>query len=321
MKAIRIHEYGGPEVLTYEDVSLPEPGVGEARLRMEAVGVNYIDTYHRSGLYPSNLPFTPGMEGAGVIDELGPGETRFRTGDRVAYCMVRGSYADYSIVPLNLLVPLPEGTDTKLGAAALLQGMTAHYLVHSTYPVKEGDVMLLHAAGGATGLLVTQMAKRLGATVYGTASTDEKLELAKEAGADEVIPYTRVDFEDEIKRLTDRKGVDVVFDSVGKTTFEKSLACLKPRGMLVFFGQASGAVPTFSPTLLAPKSLYLTRPMLGDHVRERSDLERRANDLFSWIADGSLKIRIGGEFPLADAPEAHRRLQDRARVGKLVLIP
>ena len=321
MKAIRIHEYGGPEVLAYEDVSSPEPGVGEARIRMEAIGVNFIDTYHRSGLYSSNLPFTPGMEGAGVIDEIGPGETRFRRGDRVAHCMVKGTYADYTIAPLNLLVPLPEGVDTRLGAAALLQGMTAHYLVHSTYPLEEGDVMLLHAAGGATGLLVTQMAKRLGATVYGTASTEEKRRLAKEAGADEVIPYTEVDFEEEVKRLTDGEGVDVVFDSVGKTTFEKSLACLKPRGMLVFFGQSSGAVPTFSPTALAPKSLYLTRPMLGDYVSDRTELEWRASDLFSWIADGSLKIQIGGEFPLADAPEAHRRLQDRARVGKLVLIP
>jgi len=321
MKAVRIHAFGGPEVLTYEDVPLPEPGVGEARIKIEAIGVNYIDTYHRSGLYPSNLPFTPGMEAAGVIDELGPGETRFRVGDRVAYCMVRGTYAEYAIAPLNSLVPLPEGVDYRLAAAALLQGLTAHYLVHSTYPLKKGEVMLLHAAGGATGLLIVQMAKRLGAIVYGTASTQEKQRLAREAGADVVIPYTQIDFGDEVKRLTDGKGVDVVYDSVGQTTFDRSLACLKPRGMMVLFGQSSGAVAPVSPSLLASKSLYLTRPMLDDYIRERAELEWRAGELFSWIAAGSLQIRIGGEWPLAQAAEAHRRLQDRERVGKLLLIP
>ena len=321
MKAVRVHEYGGPEVLKYEEVSMPEPGVGEARIKIGGVGINFIDTYQRSGLYQGELPFIPGMEGAGVIDKLGPGETTFREGDRVAYCMVRGTYADYAIAPLSLTVPLPDGVDVKLGAAALLQGMTAHYLVYSTYPVKAGDVVLLHAAGGATGLLVTQMAKRLGATVYGTASTEEKRRLATEAGADAVIPYTDVDFETEVKRLTGGAGVDVVFDSVGEPTFEKGLACLKPRGMMVFFGQSSGKLPTLTPKVLAPKSLYLTRPMLGNYIADRAELEWRAGDLFSWIADGSLKLTIGGEYPLADAAEAHQRLQERARVGKLILIP
>jgi NADPH2:quinone reductase len=235
--------------------------------------------------------------------------------------MVRGSYAEYAIVPLSLLVALPDGVEMRVAAAALLQGLTAHYLVHSTYPVKKGNTLLVHAAGGATGLLVVQMAKRLGATVYGTASTDEKLRLAQEAGADEVIQYTKADFEREVMRLTDGDGLDVVYDSVGQATFDKGLDCLKARGMMVLFGQASGPVPPFDLRGLMPKSLFVTRPSLGNYVADRSELERRADELFSWILNDSLKIRIGDEFPLSEAAEAHRQLQDRSRVGKLLLIP
>ena len=321
MKAIRIHNHGGPEVLKYEEAPLPEPGPGEARIKLAAIGVNYIDTYHRTGLYPSSLPFTPGMEGAGTIAALGPGESPFRPGDRVAYAMTKGSYAEYAVVPVHTLVRLPDDVDFRLGAAVMLQGLTAHYLTHSTYPLKEGDTVLLHAAGGATGLLLTQMAKRLGATVYGTASSDEKLRLAREAGADVVIRYTDVDFEEEVKRLTDGTGVDVVYDSVGKATFEKSLNCLKTRGYLVLFGQSSGAVEPVRPTILAAKSLYLTRPVLSHYVQHRAELEQRSRDLFSWLADGSLHVRIGLELPLSEAQEAHQRLQDRSRVGKILLIP
>jgi len=321
MKAIRIHAYGGPEALIYDEVPIPVPGPGEARIKIAAVGVNYIDIYHRSGLYQSTLPFTPGMEGAGAIDALGSEESGFHTGDRVAYAMVKGAYAEYAIVPIDKLVALPEDVDFRLGAALALQGLTAHYLTHSTYPLKKGDTLLLHAAGGATGLLVAQIAKRLGATIYGTVSTAEKAQLAKESGVDEVIMYTQVDFEPEVKRLTGGRGVDVVYDSVGQATFDKSLACLRPRGYMVLFGQSSGPVPPVSLSILGPKSLYVTRPMLGDYIKDRAELSWRAKDLFSWVADGSLKVRIGAEFPLAQAPEAHRQLHDRERIGKLLLIP
>lgn len=321
MKAIRIHAYGGPDALIYDDVPMPEPGPGQARIKIAAAGVNFIDIYHRSGLYQSDLPMTPGMEGAGTIDALGPGQTAFRTGDRVGYAMVKGSYADYALVPVDKLVALPDNVDFRLGAAITLQGLTAHYLTHSTYPLKKGHTALLHAAGGATGLLVAQMAKRLGATVYGTVSNDEKARLAVESGVDEAIIYTRVDFEQEVKRMTGGSGVDVVYDSVGQDTFDKSLACLKPRGYMVLFGQSSGPVPPFNLRSLAPKSLYVTRPMLGDYISDPAELDWRAQDLFAWVADGSLKVRIGGEFPLAQAPEAHRQLQDRERIGKLLLIP
>ena len=321
MKAIRIHAYGGPEVLAYEDAPLPEPGTDEARVKLAAIGINFIDVYHRTGLYPSAFPFTPGMEGAGTIDALGPGETKFRTGDRVAYAMVKGAYADYAVVPFDKLVALPHNVDFRLGAAVMLQGMTAHYLAYSTYPIQKGDAVLLHAAGGGVGLLLTQVAKRLGATVYGTASTEEKSRLAKEAGADEVILYSEVDFEQEVQRLTAGQGVHVVYDSVGQATFERSLRCLKPRGYLVLFGQSSGMVAPISPSILAKGSLYLSRPMLGDYIQDASELEWRARDVFTWLADGSLTVQIGGEYPLSQAAEAHRQLESRIRIGKLLLIP
>jgi NADPH:quinone reductase len=321
MKAIRVNAYGGPEVLRLEDVPLPEPGPGEVRVQLKAIGLNFIDNYQRSGLYPIPLPFTPGMEGAGVVDKLGPGVTGVREGDRVSYAMARGSYAEYHVVPARFLVALPTGVDFRLGAALTLQGLTAHFLTHSTYAIKPGDVVLLQAAGGALGLLVTQMAKALGATVYGTVSTDEKERLARESGADEVIRYTQVDFAAEVKRLTGGAGVNVVYDSVGKDTFEGSLACLKPRGMLVFCGQASGPVPPMAPSALAGRSLYLTRPMLGDYIQTREELQSRADEVFASVAAGALQVRIGGEYPFAEAAAATRALSDRARIGKLLLIP
>jgi NADPH:quinone reductase len=321
MKAIRIHAPGGPEVLQYEDVPLPEPGPGEVRVQLKAIGINYIDVYQRTGLYQHALPFTPGMEGAGVVDKLGPDVTDTpRVGDPVSYSMIIGSYAEYAIVPADKLVDLP-GADYRLGAALTLQGLTAHYLTHSTFPLKQGHTVLLHAAGGGVGLLLAQMAKAQGATVYGTVSTDEKARLAREAGVDEIIRYTQVDFVAEVKRLTGGRGVDVVFDSVGKDTFDGSLASLRPRGMLVLCGQSSGAVPAMSPSVLAGRSLYLTRPMLDAYIQTRQELQSRSNNVFDSVAKGRLKVHIGQEFPLAEAAAAHLALQDRNRVGKVLLIP
>jgi NADPH2:quinone reductase len=322
MKAIRVNEYGGPEVLSYEDISVPEPESGEVRVKIEAAGVNYIDIYHRTGLYKSRLPFTPGMEGAGVVDATGPGVDEQRAGDRVAYAMSQGSYADYAIVPAWRLVPVPADIDFRSAAAVMLQGMTAHYLTHSTYPLHNDDTALVHAAAGGTGLLLIQMAKQRGARVIGTVSTQEKAALAREAGADEIILYTQSDFEAEAKRLSDGQGVDVVYDSVGQTTFEKSLNCLKPRGYLVLFGQSSGPVPPFDPGVLSAKgSLFLTRPSLANYTATRQELLDRANDIFTWIGSGQLKLRIEQTFPLAQAAEAHRQLSGRKTTGKLLLIP
>jgi len=322
MKAIRIHQYGGPEVLSFEDIPTPEPKEGQARVRVEAIGINYIDIYHRTGLYPNNLPFTPGMEAAGVVDAVGPGVSQVSTGDRVAYAMEIGSYAEYSLVPAWKLVPLPDAVDAQMGAASMLQGLTAHYLCHSTYPLKQADVALVHAAAGGVGLLLIQMARRLGAKVIGTVSTREKAMLAKNAGADEVILYTEVDFEEMAKKLTGGRGVDVVYDSVGKTTFDKSLNCLRPRGYLVSFGQSSGAIPPFNPGVLAAKgSLFLTRPTLAHYAANRQELLGRARDLFNWIASGELKLRIHDVFPLSSAAEAHQELEGRKTTGKLLLIP
>jgi NADPH2:quinone reductase len=322
MKAIRIHEQGGPEVLRYEEVPVPAPGEGEARVKVEAAGVNFIDIYQRIGLYRVNPPFTPGSEAAGVVDAAGPGVTDVKPGDRVAYAMQLGAYAEYAVVPASRLVALPPSINTRTAAAVMLQGMTAHYLTHSTYPLKRGETALVHAAAGGVGLLLVQIAKRLGATVFGTVSTEEKAHLAREAGADQVIRYTDEDFEAAVKRLTGGRGVDVVYDSVGKTTAEKSMNCLRPRGYLVLFGNASGPAPPVDPlTLMAKGSLFLTRPGLAHHTSTREELLERSRALFDWIASGDLKVRIAATFPLAEAAEAHRQLEGRSVAGKILLLP
>ena len=323
MHAIRIHEHGGPEVHRYDEVPTSEPGPGETRVRVEAAGLNYIDIYHRTGLYPSaNMPFMPGMEGAGVVEAVGPDVTEVSVGDRVAYAMHQGSYGESAVVPSWLLVPLPDALDTQSAAAAMLQGMTAHYLTHSTYPLGTGDTVLVHAAAGGVGLLLIQMAKTLSTRVLGTVSTAEKAQLAKTAGTDEVILYTQTDFESEVTRLTDGHGVDVVYDSVAKTTFDKSLNCLRPRGYLVLFGQSSGSVPPFDLSRLSSNgSLFVTRPSLAHHAASREELMSRAGDLFRWIAAGTLKLRIDRTFPLQDAAAAHRALEGRQTAGKVLMIP
>lgn len=322
MKAIRVHENGGPEALRYEEAPPPEPGQGEARVKIEAAGVNFIDVYHRSGLYPGRLPITPGMEGAGVVDAIGPDVSDLKPGDRVAYAMHQGSYAEYAVVPAWRLVPIPESVDARSAAAVMLQGMTAHYLSRTTYPIQPGDTALVHAAAGGVGLLLVQMAKQRGARVIGTVSTEEKARLASQAGADEVILYTQVDFETETKRLTHGAGVNVVYDAVGVTTFDKSLNCLKPRGYMVLYGASSGPVSPLDPQVLNAKgSLFLTRPTLGHYVADRSELLSRAGDLFEWMAAGELQVRIDQTFPLSEAAEAHRYLEARRTKGKLLLIP
>ena len=322
MKAIRIHSPGGPEVLTYEDIPMPEPKAGEARVKIDAIGVNFIDVYHRTGLYPLKTPFTLGVEGAGIADAVGDGVTEVKKGDRVAYAMIPGSYAEYAIVPAAKLVPVPESVDTKTAAATMLQGMTAHYLTRSAYNLKKGDTALVHAAAGGVGLLLVQAAKMVGARVIGTVSTETKAELARQAGADEIILYTQSDFLAEVKTLTDGRGVNVVYDSVGATTFEKSLDCLRPRGYLVLFGQSSGPVAPFDPGKLAGKgSLFLTRPSLAHYTLDRAELLERSGDLFSWIQSGKLKPRIEKVIPMKDAAEAQRQLEGRKTTGKIVLIP
>lgn len=322
MKAIRVHSYGGADQLVYQEVEKPEHRPNEALVKIDAIGVNFIDVYHRTGLYPLPLPFTPGSEAAGTVESVGSEVSDIAVGDRVAYAMAVGSYAEYAAVPAARLVKLPEGMDAQTGAAAMLQGMTAHYLSTSTYPLKSGDTALVHAAAGGVGLLVIQMAKRAGARVFGTVSTAEKARLAREAGADEVILYTQQDFQQEVRRLTDGKGVQVVYDSVGKTTFMKSLDSLAPRGVLALFGQSSGSVPPFDAALLAQKgSLYLTRPSLANYVLTREELLWRASDVLNWITTGELKLRIERRFPLSEAAEAHRQLEGRATTGKILLMP
>ena len=322
MKAVRIHNYGGPEVLKLEDIPNPQPKPGEARVRIEASGINFIDIYQRIGLYPLQTPFTLGMEGAGVVDAVGEGVTEVKTGDRVAYAMISGSYAEYATVPAIKLAPLPANLDSKSAAALMLQGMTAHYLTHSTYPLNKGETALVHAAAGGVGLLLVQIAKMRGARVIGTVSTEAKAQLAIQAGADEVILYTQSDFLADTKRLTGGAGVDVVYDSVGATTFEKSLDCLRPRGYLALFGQSSGPVPPVDPAKLAAKgSLFLTRPSLPHYTLNRAELLKRAGDLFDWTASGKLKLRIDRVFPLSEAAEAHRLLESRKTTGKVVLVP
>ena len=322
MKAIRVHQYGGLEALKYEDVPVPTPGTDEARVKIEAVGVNFIDIYHRIGRYQGSLPLTLGQEAAGIVDAVGSNVTDVKPGDRVAYASVQGSYAEYAITPTWRLVPISAGVDSQQAAAVMVQGMTAHYLTHSTYPLKAGEAALVHAAGGGTGQLLVQIAKRRGARVIGTVSTEEKARLAREAGADEVIIYTQTDFETEVKRLTNNIGVDVVYDSVGKDTFDKSLNCLRRRGYMVLYGQSSGSVAPVDPqTLNAKGSIFLTRPFLAHYTADRAELLGRVNDLFKWIAAGELKVRVDKTFPLAEVAEAHRYLEGRHSKGKILLIP
>lgn len=322
MKAIRIHEVGGPEAMKLEDVPRPDPGPGEARVRLEAIGVNYIDTYHRTGLYKVPLPFTPGMEAAGVVDAVGPDAKDVGGGDRVAYAGALGAYAEQAVVPAEKLVPVPEGVETKDAAAAMLQGLTAQYLARSTFPLKPGHTVLIHAAAGGVGLLLVQVAKHLGARVLGTVSTEDKARAASEAGADHIILYRETDFADEVKKLTDGRGVDVVYDSVGKTTYEKSIACLALRGMLVLFGNSSGPVPPIDPlTLSTAGSIFMTRPTLFHHVATRDELLSRSKELFSWLKSGTVRLTIDRSLPLAEAGQAHRLLEGRKTTGKLLLIP
>jgi NADPH2:quinone reductase len=323
MRAIRVHEFGGPEVMKLETVDDPRPGPGEALVRLDAAGVNFIDIYFRKGLYKPALPFTPGSEGAGTVVALGEGVgvTMPRIGDRVASTNFAGSYAELSLARADRLVALPEGVSTRQGAAAMLQGMTAHYLTTSTYALHAGDRCLVHAAAGGVGLLLTQMARRIGATVIGTVGSEEKAELARAAGCHEVILYTRQDFVAEVKRITNGAGVHVVYDSVGATTFLKSLDCLVPRGMMALFGQSSGPVAPIDPQLLNQKgSLFLTRPTIGNYIATPEELRWRAGDLLGWIRDGSISLRIDREVPLAHASEAHRALEGRRTTGKVLLV-
>ena len=322
MKGIRVHATGGPEVLRYEDIPDRSPGVGEVLVRLEAVGVNFIDVYQRTGLYTRPLPFTPGLEGAGVVAGVGPDVTGLAVGDRVAYPGVPGAYAEFAVAPAARVVKVPEGIDARTAAAVMLQGITAHYLVHSTYPLRSGEWALVHAGAGGVGLLLIQMAKRIGAHVIGTVSTEAKADLARAAGAEHVILYTQQDFEVETKRLTEGRGVQVVYDSVGKTTFDKSLNVLAPRGYMVLFGQSSGPVPPFDPQMLNTKgSLFLTRPTSAHYIATREELLKRAGDLFAWIKAGRLTVRIERLLPLAQAAEAHRLLESRQTAGKVLLTP
>ena len=323
MKAIRVNEYGGPEVLSYEDVSVPEPGPGEARIRLAASGVNYIDTYQRSGVYQVDLPLTLGLEGAGEVEAVGEGVEEISPGDHVAFAMVPGSYAEYVVAPAERLVPFNVTlVEARVAAAVMLQGMTAHYLTHSAFPIEEGQTVLVHAAAGGVGLLLCQIAKMRGATVVGTTSTEEKARLAKDAGADEVIPYTQQDFVEEIERITNGEGVHAVYDSVGKDTFDGSLDSLRTRGYMVLFGQSSGQVPPFDLQVLNQKGgLFITRPSLAQYTATREELLWRAQSLFSWIGQNNLNVRIGGTYRLSEADQAHRDLEGRKTTGKLILLP
>ncbi len=322
MKAIRVHTTGGPEVLRLEEVPVPVPGAGQIIVRVEAAGVNFVDVYHRKGLYPAALPFTPGREAAGVVERVGEGVTTCRVGDRVASESLIGGYAEYALAEAERVVPLPDEVGSRVGAAVLLQGLTAHYLAISTYPLRSGDTCLVHAAAGGVGLLLCQIASRLGARVIGTVSTEEKARLALEAGAHEVTLYTRDDFPVETKRLTRGAGVQVVSNSVVPKTLKKKLDCLAARGVMVLFGQSSGPVGALDPQLLNQKgSLFLTRPTLAHYVLTRAELVQRTEELLGWVADGSLSVRIGLETPLAAAAEAHIELEARRTTGKILLVP
>lgn len=322
MKAIRIHELGGPEVMRYEDVPLPEPGPGQVRVKVVATGLNYIETYQRSGLYQVALPFTPGGEFAGTVDALGSGVSGWGVGDRVATASGSGGYAEYALAPAEKLVALPAGVGFNEAAAAMLQGMTAHYLAYSTYPLRAGDTCLVHAAAGGVGLLLTQIASKIGARVIGTAGSPAKAELAYAAGASDVILYRDEEFAPKVRALTGGRGVDVVYDSVGKDTWDGSIDCLRPRGMMVSFGNSSGAVPPISPlTLSAKGSIFLTRPVLWAYIATPEELAWRAGDLFARMAADDLKVRIDRRFPMAEAAAAHSALQGRETAGKVLLIP
>jgi len=320
--AIRVHQTGGPEVLRYERVEQPSPGPGQALVQVEAAGINFIEIYQRTGRYKVALPFTPGSEAAGRVIEVGAGVSGVKVGDSVASQNFAGSYAEYALAPAERLVRLPAGVTPRVGAAVMLQGMTAHYLACSTFPLAPGHTCLVHAAAGGVGLLLCQIARRRGARVIGTVSTEEKAALAREAGAHEVILYTRQDFATETRRLTGGAGVQVVYDAVGSTTFAKGLDCLAPRGMMVLYGQSSGPVDPVDPQTLNQKgSLFLTRPTIAHYAATTAELMERASAVLGWVADGSLKVRIGHEFPLAAAAEAHTELESRRTTGKVLLIP
>jgi NADPH:quinone reductase len=322
MKAIQVPKTGGVEVLTLVDIPSPKPKPNEVLVKIAAAGVNYIDVQHREGRYPVNPPFILGQEASGVVSEMGSDVKDFKPGERVAYTGIMGAYAEFEAVPADRLVRLPAGITDHQAAAAMLQGMTAHYLTHSSYPLKKGDIALIHAAAGGVGLLLVQMAKNLGARVIATVSTEEKAKLAREAGADDVIFYTKQDFEIETKRLTDGMGVHVIYDGVGKTTFDQDLNVLRPRGYLVLFGASSGPVPPFDLNKLAQKgSLFVTRPTLGHHIASHEELQQRASDVLNMISSGKLKLRIEHLYPLKEAQQAHRDLEGRKTTGKLLLIP
>ena len=322
MKAIQVKHTGGPEVMELVDLPVPVPKANEVVVKLAASGINFIDVYHREGRYKVPLPFTPGQEGAGTVTAVGADVTSVKVGDRVAWCHLLGAYAEYSVVAADRLVPIPAGVTDQQAAAAMLQGMTAQYLAYDTYPLKRGETALVHAAAGGVGLLLTQMAHNIGARVIATVSTDEKAKLARDAGADEIIFYTKSDFEADTKQLTGGKGVDVVYDSVGKTTFEKGLNILRPRGMMVLYGGSSGAAPAIDPIILTQKgSLYLTRPSLGNYVATREDLVARSSAVFGMITSGKLKLRIEYTYPLSEAQQAHRDLEGRKTTGKLLLLP
>src|ERR1039458_2375885 len=322
MKAIQVRQVGGPEAMEVAELPVPQPKANEAVVKLAASGVNFIDVYFREGRYKVPLPFVLGQEGAGVVTAVDAEAKLVKVGDRVAWTGLQGAYAEYAAVPADRLVPIPQGVSDHQAAAAMLQGMTAHYLSHDTYPLKKGETALVHAAAGGVGLLLVQMAHNIGARVIATVSTEEKAKLARGAGADEVILYTQADFEAETKRLTGGKGVDVVYDSVGKTTFEKGLNILRPRGMMVLFGGSSGAVPPFDLVALSQKgSLYVTRPTLAHYIATRQELVARSGAVFGMMAAGKLKLRIEHTYPLAEAQRAHRDLEGRKTTGKLLLIP
>ena len=322
MKAIQIRSNGGPEVMSLSELPLPEVTAGTAVVKVEAAGVNFIDVYQRDGLYPVQLPYILGLEGAGTVTRIGEGVEHLAVGDRVAWAGSPGSYAEHAAIPASKLVKVPEGVDFNQAAAAMLQGMTAHYLALDTYPIRKGDTVLIHAAAGGVGQLLVQVAKSRGARVLATVSTEQKARLARKAGADEVILYTQTDFVERVGRLTGGAGVEAVYDSVGRDTFLGSLDCLRPRGILVSFGQSSGKIPDFNPAMLGAKgSLYLTRPSLFHYNADRKSLERRASEVFAWIAEGKMVLHIGETLPLAEAAEAHRRIEGRLTVGKVLLVP